>query len=450
MSATAGPARLVGVGVFVAGGLLLFTIGLFMIGDRQMAFSRKFTVYTEFAKITGLQPGTIVRVAGAKAGSVKAIDVPSKPGGKFRVRLEIAETLHPIVRTDSVASIQTEGLVGGIFLSVGAGTAAAPPAPESSTLLGLEPFEIADLMQQMSETVKKVNATIDLLQDDVLRAVKAIGATVDTTNDLLTSVGGNVKTMASAGARISNAAAQIAEAVRSGRGTVGKLVYDDELYRRATAVAKTAEDIAEKTRKVVDDARQAVASLQSKDGPIQGVTSNMKQTLEETRASMAGFAENMDALKRNFLVRGYFNKRGYFNLSEISPAEYRNGKLTAGGRRTVRVWLSSRVLFDAGTGAQAERLTDDGKARLESAIAPFLDRLAAAVLIVEGYSQLPTADRQFVQSRARAAIVREHLIGTFHLDPQAVGVMPLGNESPGSPDDVPWNGIALAVILGKS
>ena len=38
------PARLVGVGAFVLGGLCLFTLGLFMIGDRQMAFASKFTI----------------------------------------------------------------------------------------------------------------------------------------------------------------------------------------------------------------------------------------------------------------------------------------------------------------------------------------------------------------------------------------------------------------------
>jgi ABC-type transporter Mla subunit MlaD len=58
------------VGVFVLAGLLLFSVGLFLIGDRQMAFAKKFTVYTEFKKITGLQPGAIVRVSGAKAGSI--------------------------------------------------------------------------------------------------------------------------------------------------------------------------------------------------------------------------------------------------------------------------------------------------------------------------------------------------------------------------------------------
>ena len=75
------PARLVGVGVFVVGGVLLFTVGLFMIGDRQMAFSKKVTIYTEFKKVTGLQPGAVVRVSGAKAGAVTQIDPPATASG---------------------------------------------------------------------------------------------------------------------------------------------------------------------------------------------------------------------------------------------------------------------------------------------------------------------------------------------------------------------------------
>jgi hypothetical protein len=73
VSGDARATRLAGVGVFVLGGLALFTLGLFMIGDRQMAFADKFVIYAEFARITGLQPGAIVRVSGAKAGSVKEI-----------------------------------------------------------------------------------------------------------------------------------------------------------------------------------------------------------------------------------------------------------------------------------------------------------------------------------------------------------------------------------------
>ena len=45
--------------------------------------------------------------------------------------------------------------------------------------------------------------------------------------------------------------------------------------------------------------------------------------------------------------------------------------------------------------------------------------------------------------------MRDYLVGTFHLDPQATGAMPLSADSTGSPSKEPWDGVALAVILPK-
>jgi phospholipid/cholesterol/gamma-HCH transport system substrate-binding protein len=442
--------RLVGAGVFVIIGLLLFAIGLFMIGDRQMAFAHRFTIYAEFARVSGLQPGSIVRVSGAKAGEVKEIEVPPSPAKKFRVRLEITENLHPLVRTDSVAAIQTEGLVGGTFLSISTGSEQAPKAPENATIPGQEPFEIADLLNQMSDTVNKVNSTIDDMKDDVQYAVQSIYQTVDNANDLITDVTDDVKTMASAGARITGDVAEIADTIRSGRGTVGKLVNDDELYRRVTGIAKSAEEITEGVREVVAKTRETLDSLQSKDGPVQGVTADLKQTLGDARDAMAGLAENMEALKHNFLLRGYFKSRGYYSLSQISPAEYRKGAVTANGeRQPVRVWLETPVLFEFDPETDRERLSEAGKARLDSAIEPFLDRLIDTILVVEGYSRLSTHEERYLQSLDRATMAREYLIGRFHLDAQSVAAMPLENESPGSPAGKPWDGIGLAFYMPK-
>jgi len=166
---------------------------------------------------------------------------------------------------------------------------------------------------------------------------------------------------------------------------------------------------------------------------------------------MAGFSENMEALKHNFLLRGFFNKRGYFNLTDLSPVAYRQGALTAGGERApVRVWLSAAVLFTKSSdGSNAESLTSDGKSRLDSAIASYLDYLPGGVLTVEGYAQAGTRDEQFVRARARAAAAREHLIGRFSLDPQMTGLISLGADAADSPNDGTWDGIALAVYLEK-
>ncbi len=184
----ASPARLAGVGAFVLGTLLLFGVAVFMIGDRQMAFTKRFELYTEFAKVTGLQPGAIVRVSGARAGEVTDIRPPLQPAGKFQVRMQVTEELHQLVRTDSIASIETEGLVGGSFLSISAGSAAAPQAAPLSTLPGQEPFELADLLQQMNATVMKVNTTIDDMRGEVEQTIVGVRETVQKTNDLVTSI----------------------------------------------------------------------------------------------------------------------------------------------------------------------------------------------------------------------------------------------------------------------
>ena len=446
------PARAVGIGVFVLGGLLLFTVGLFMIGDRQMAFAKKFTISTEFKKITGLQPGGIVRVSGAKAGAITKIVPPDAPGGKFRVELEITEELHPLVRLDSVASIETEGLVGGSFLSVGSGTAASPTAASGAAIPSKEPFEIADLMKQMSDTVQKVNDTFDEMRGDVERAVASGADTIDNANALLSAVSGDIKAMASNGAKLSADAALIAEAVRTGEGSLGKLVNDDELYVRAAGVAKQAEEIATSARQVVDQAKTTLAGFQSKDGPVEGMAAGLKQTMDDARKAMSAFAENMEALKHNILLRGFFKDRGFFNLAEISPGAYRQGALTKGGliQRAPRVWIESAELFEPAPDDPAtERLSAGGKARLDASIGSYLDRATGGVLMIEGYAQPGNKQEQYLRSRVRGSLVRDYLIATFGLTPQTTGVMPLGRDSTGSPDNKPWDGVALAMFEEK-
>jgi phospholipid/cholesterol/gamma-HCH transport system substrate-binding protein len=446
-------ARMAGVGVFVLGGLLLFAVGLFMIGDRQMAFAKKVTLYTEFKKITGLQPGAVVRVSGAKAGSITQILPPDTPSGKFRVEVEIVEDLHQLVRTDSLATIETEGLVGGNYLGITTGSDTAPIVAPNAVIAGKEPIDIAELVQRMGDTVTKVNDTVDDMRDDVQRAVVAIADTAENANVLITGVTGEVTKIAASGALISADAAHIADGIRSGKGTIGKLLNDDELYNRVSTIAKQTEETTAYARQLVQSAKETLEGLQSKDGSMQGMTASVKQTMDDARGSMASFADNMDALKRNFLLRGFFNKRGYFDLAQISPADYRQGVLTKGSdRRLVRVWLRSDALLEPEPEPghpEREQLSEAGKASVDAAIAPYLEYLASGILIVEGYSQHGALDEQYLQSRGRASIVRDYLVGTFHLDPQATGAMPLSADSTGSPGKAPWDGVALAVILPK-
>jgi len=174
-----GPTRNVAVGLFVAGGIALFGLGLFLIGDRKRLFEDSFVVFAEFERLAGLQDGARVRVAGLGAGEVLSISFPQSPEAKFRVEMRVIEDLHPLVRTDSVALIQGEGLVGSQLVEIGAGSESAPKVEEGGTIDSREPFEMADLMAKASDVAETLSTTIVSVGDQptvaAALAAKALG-----------------------------------------------------------------------------------------------------------------------------------------------------------------------------------------------------------------------------------------------------------------------------------
>jgi phospholipid/cholesterol/gamma-HCH transport system substrate-binding protein len=136
------------IGLFVIAGLVLFGLGMFLIGDRHEVFARHREYYAEFLNLAGLTKGAKVRVAGMDAGEVLAIGVPDSPSSRFRIKFRIDNKLSGLVRVDSVAVIGTEGVVGDTFLSIRPGTAHAAEAAALSTIPGKEPTEISDLLTQ--------------------------------------------------------------------------------------------------------------------------------------------------------------------------------------------------------------------------------------------------------------------------------------------------------------
>jgi hypothetical protein len=176
--------------------------------------------------------------------------------------------------------------------------------------------------------------------------------------------------------------------------------------------------------------------------------SDMRVTLTQAREATADLADNMEAMKRNFLLRGFFNKRGYYDLNAISPADYRAGVLENGKRKAMRIWLTSGVLFERRADG-TEVLTADGRARVDSAMATFLKYVPANPIVVEGYATEGVVGEQFQRSRLRAAAVREYLLTQYHLPPQNTGSIALAGEAQGSPANGPWDGIALTLFLDR-
>src|SRR5687768_12617701 len=441
--------RAAAVGAFVLLGILLFAVGLFLIGDRRMLFSDTFEVYAEFAEIAALDNGAKVRVAGMDAGEVDNIRVPAGPGAPFRVRMRVREDLHPLIRLDSVASIQNDGLVGNKFVQIDTGTEVSPPVPDKGTIKSREPFDIADLMQKMSDTIDTVNTMLVDVKAELEGALAAVSGVAKDAQALIDVVGQDVRAILASTERITTDITAVVDGVRKGRGTIGKLVNDDTLYTSIRNIMGDAERAVANVREASEEAKGAIADFRGDGGPVRGITGGLQQTLTSARDAMSDLAETTEALKRNFFFRGFFNRRGYFDLDDVSVADYREGALESKDRRVLRIWLDTGVLFEKDANG-VERLAEGGKTRLDSAMSQFLRYPQKNPFVVEGYAQDATGDARYLNSRSRAQLVRDYVVGKFKLDPNYVATMAMGAEAPGSPTGREWNGVALALFIPTS
>jgi phospholipid/cholesterol/gamma-HCH transport system substrate-binding protein len=442
-------ARAIGVGVFVIAGVLLFSLGLFLIGDRRMFFNKTFEVRSQFSRIAGLQSGAKVRVAGLDAGEVTEIHVPTGPSAKFLIAMKVRENVRPIIRADSVASIQNEGLVGNKFVQIEAGTDAEPVIADKGIIRGEEPVDIADLLQKMSDTIDVANDTITSVRTEVEEALASVTVTAQSAKNLVNDVSAEIRAIAASGRKATNDVATIVATVKGGRGSVGKLLNDDTLYRQVRDISEQAQKAVANLRQASESAKEVIADLRGQGGPMKGLTGNLSQTLGYARDAMQDLAENTEALKHNFFFRGYFNRRGYFDLHDVSVQQYRAGVLEQGGRVPLRIWLQSSVLFTRDATGK-EILTDAGRARIGSAMAVFMRYPNDSPLVVEGYAADTIGDEQYLLSRSRATLVRDYVVSRFGLDPGVAAVMPMGNRATDSPSGDTWDGIGLALFVSKS
>jgi phospholipid/cholesterol/gamma-HCH transport system substrate-binding protein len=275
-----------------------------------------------------------------------------------------------------------------------------------------------------------------------------VTVTAQSAESLVKDVGKDVRAISAAGQRITSDMSAIVANVRAGRGSVGRLLNDDTLYKQARDISEQAQKAVANLREASEQAKAAIADFRGNGGPMKGITGDLAQTLEFARDAMQDLAENTEALKHNFFFRGYFNRRGYFDLKDVSVHQYRTGVLEQAGRVPLRIWLQSAVLFSRDATGK-EILTDGGRARIDSAMSVFIRYPKDSLLVAEGYAVEATGDRQFLLSRARATLVRDHVVSRFGLDPAAVAVMPMGAEAADSPAGKTWDGVALTLFVSK-
>lgn len=444
------------VGVFVLVGLVLFGFGLFLIGDRRLLFAEQREIDTTLTRVTGLQVGTVVRVAGMAAGEVTRLDIPAQPSQPFVVRLRIRDDLAHLVRGDSVASVQTDGLVGNAFIQVSPGSDAAGVVPPGGRIRGADPIEFSDMLARASDTLGTFDRLIQTIGPQVGETLGNLNQTVVSVNGIVADVGADLKQITGATTRSLNATNRILDDVttmvadvRAGRGTVGRLLTEDALYEDIRLAGHRAAEGLEQFRSTSVQLRTTADRLLRPGGSVDELLSNTQRAAAATEEVLSDLSETTEAFKRNWLVRGFFRDRGYFDIDALTPAEYVRLASADGDRRTERVWLDAAVLFEHDQDGQ-ERLSSDGRQRIDLAMGTLLQYRRGGPLVVEGYATGATTGAQLLRSDTRARLVRDHLVRRFGRDATVTGALGLGADARESPDGTGrWEGVALALLLER-
>ena len=135
-------------------GIVLGSLGLFAIGSRQWLWSNTFHLNAGFRQINGVETGTRVRVLGRDAGEVEKILLPELPSGEIVLVLRLDDRVRSLVRTDAVAQIVPEGMVGGRVVAIQPGTDAASSAQDDAQLATQPTAELYDLLAKVNHAAR--------------------------------------------------------------------------------------------------------------------------------------------------------------------------------------------------------------------------------------------------------------------------------------------------------
>jgi phospholipid/cholesterol/gamma-HCH transport system substrate-binding protein len=465
----------VSIGLFVVGGLVLFGIGMFLIGDRHQVFARHIEYYSEFVNLAGLPTGAKVRVGGMDAGQVLVISVPDSPSSRFRVKWRIDAKLSGLIRADSVATIGTEGVVGETFVAVLPGSARAARAASLATIPSKEPAELSELLTRGNQLLGDADGMLKEVDGRLNIALGAVTTAVSNVNDLVVGVkegrgtAGMLLRDDALAQRLrqtvnttSSDLQEIMADLKAGRGPAGMLLRDEALAGRIRETVKNAQKASADLGLLVTDlngrelplkasdlmaslnnsARQVndvIAEMAKPDEESMSAGANLRTALMNANTATSNLADTTEALKHNFLVRGFFKKRGYYNLGDISPEDYRREKAFTNPTNR-RIWLTGSDLFETDRNGD-EHLSAKGKAFLNGA-KPDIE----SPIIIEGYWSNGLPADQVRLSRSRAVMVRQYLQSHFHLDSRDLGFVPLKNSPPRELRRTTWDGVCIVVL----
>jgi phospholipid/cholesterol/gamma-HCH transport system substrate-binding protein len=353
------------LGMFMIAALAILFSGIFIIGGKQYLFTSTYRLNTQFASVVGLDSGADVRVGGVHSGSVRSVELPTKPTDKITVRMDLDRSTHNIIKQDSVASIETEGLLGNEYVAISFGSAKGAEVLDDGTISSEPPLE-------MSALLKKASGILDTSQQALANATHA--------TENLNSISAKID---------------------DGKGTVGALINDKKIYTQ-----------------------------------LDQTTSGLRDTVTKAQAGVSAFQEDMEALKQNFLLRGYFKNRGYENSSDLAKNEIPH---LPQAEPLKTFTYEPQQLFD-----KVDTAKPKNQKSLRAAGQFLADTEFGVAVVVVSTGATGDTQKDLVLAQARAMVVRDYLVGNFSFDDAQLKTLGLGKGKSPNPDSG-WGTVQIII-----
>lgn len=298
------------LGLFIVVGAVLFIVAIFIIGSKENLFTDTFILHSEFETVSGLNEGNSVRFAGINVGTVDKIEIQGSK--KVIVTMTIESGVKQYIKKDSEVTIGSEGLVGNKIITISGGTASQSSVENNDYLKSIKPVDIGDILNTLNESTKETEKIAKEITDIVTKVNDGKGTLGQLVNNesLYYSIDSTMKSFASYA------------------GTINQL-----LYKTSNAVDQVSDDITDFThqvRLITNDIKSITHQINSSESLIgtlltdtvfannlKQIIINTNQTTENLERGAYGFYQNMEALKHNFLFKGYFEDLGYWDKSEF-------------------------------------------------------------------------------------------------------------------------------------
>jgi phospholipid/cholesterol/gamma-HCH transport system substrate-binding protein len=315
------------LGIFVLAGLFLLIITLYVLGKNRSLFGGALELKTHFRAVNGLVVGNNVRYSGIEVGSVQ--DVVFINDTVIEVTMDLDKKMKDIIRTNAVASLGTDGLIGNRVVNIAPGKGEAPFVQDGDLLRSKEELNTDEMLR----TLRHTNENVAVITEELLITLRRINSSAQLT-ELLDdrTISANLKaslvhlreTTQKASALMSEASSLLGETSQTlslaseGKGTLATLLTDTTLameLRQAVQQIKTVEASATQLVSNLDAIVTSVdRDLNSGQGTMNALlkdslmAAQLRQTIDNVEKGTAAFNTNMEALRYNFMFKGYFKK----------------------------------------------------------------------------------------------------------------------------------------------